>query len=162
MDEEDMCENGEHCCCCGPGEACCDCGVIMPDREEVPALRRALSDLLAACRSADAKGDLADDIDGELMDAAAEALDLQFPIIWTADEVTLLERRQAEPMAHPYTCGNRSNDERSAAIHKAQAEEDGEAETGLLIPTRRGWICPACDYRQFWSHETGGPKAQAA
>lgn len=149
----EVCEDGGHCCCCGPGDPCCDCGQIMPDREELPALRRALADLLHACRVADAKEDLSPDVDGELMDAAEDALELQYPIIWTADQVELLKRRQDEPMSHPYTCGNRSNDERSRLQHEAQAAEDGDHEPGLLIPTRRGWICPACDYRQFWAHE---------
>jgi hypothetical protein len=154
---DDPCEDGEHCCCCGPGDPCCDCGQLMPDRDELPALRSALADLLNACRIADAKEDLSLDIDGELLDAAAEALDLRYPIIWTREQVALLERRQAEPMAHPYTCGG----ERGDKAHTAQAEEDG-TDNGVLIPTRRGWICPVCDYRQFWSHETGGPPRLSA
>lgn len=28
--DDDVCEGGIHCCCCGPGEPCCDCGQIMP------------------------------------------------------------------------------------------------------------------------------------
>ena len=29
---EEPCEGGAHCCCCGPGEPCCDCGQLMPSR----------------------------------------------------------------------------------------------------------------------------------
>lgn len=151
---DDDCPDGAHCCCCGAGDVCCDCGAIMPDREELPALRNALRQLLEACQLADAKEDLSLDIDGTLLDAASEALELQFPIIWTAEQVAMLEERQSDPMAHPYTCGN----DRADPAHVAVAEEACE-EPGLLFPTRRGWRCPACDYRQFWSHETGGPAA---
>lgn len=31
QEDREPCEDGQHCCCCGPGEPCCDCGEIMPD-----------------------------------------------------------------------------------------------------------------------------------
>lgn len=122
---------------------------------EVLALRSALKALTDACLKADAHEELSEWVDGSLLDAANAALDLQYPVIWTRTQVALLESRQNNSMLHPYTCGGN----RSDALHKAQAEEDGDHDTGILIPTVRGWVCPACDYRQFWSHETGGPKA---
>lgn len=118
---------------------------------EIRALRAALRNLLNACQAADAAESLPAEVDGSLMDAAREALDLQFPIIWSESDVALLLQRQADPMSHPYTCGG----DRSDANHVVQAEEDGDDDTGILIPTRRGWVCPACDYRQFWAHGAG-------
>lgn len=122
---------------------------------EVIALRSALRALIDACHSAENGDGLPDEIDGSLLDAGEAALDLQWPVIWTPEQVAALEARQADGMQHPYTCGG----DRSDALHKAQAEEDGDDDTGILIPTVCGWICPACEYRQFWSHETGGVKA---
>lgn len=145
-DDDGSCENDEHCCCCSPGERCCDCGHIMSDPPEVDALRRALRDLREACLRADALGELHDEIDGELLDAAGAALDLQYPIIWTPEQVQTLNERQ-QGRGHPYTCGG----DRGSPAHLAYAEENCE-DAGQLIATVRGWICPVCDYRQFWAH----------
>lgn len=40
MVDDEPCEGGAHCCCCGPGEACCDCGRIMPDQAALDELKR--------------------------------------------------------------------------------------------------------------------------
>lgn len=123
-----------------------------PDHAEVIALRKSLRDLLDACYQADGAEELPDQIDGSLLDAASDALELQYPIIWTDEQVAMLEGRQADASLHPYTCGG----DRTDRAHVWHADEACE-EAGLLFPTVRGWKCPACDYRQFWSHETGGP-----
>lgn len=119
---------------------------------ELIAIRSALRNLLDACYQADGAENLSEEIDGSLLDAASEALELQYPIIWTDAQVAMLEKRQADHSLHPYTCGG----DRSDRAHVWHAGESGE-EAGLLYPTVRGWKCPACDYRQFWSHETGRP-----
>lgn len=119
---------------------------------EAEALRAALKNLLDACYQADNRENLSEEIDGSLLDEAAAALELQYPVIWTDDQVAMLRMRQADCSMHPYTCGG----DRADPAHIFHAEEEGE-EPGLLYPTVRGWKCPACDYRQFWSHETGGP-----
>ena len=121
-------------------------------RGEVAALRKSLRSLLDACYQADGAEELPDQIDGSLLDAASDALELQYPIIWTDEQVAMLEGRQADASLHPYTCGG----DRTDPAHVFHADEAGE-EAGLLYPTVRGWKCPACDYRQFWAHETGGP-----
>ena len=119
--------------------------------EELLGLRAALKNLLDACYQADGAENLSEEIDGSLLDAAAEALELQYPIIWTPEQVAMLEKRQADATLHPYTCGG----DRSDWAHQWHAGDSGE-EAGLLYPTVRGWKCPACEYRQFWAHETGG------
>lgn len=127
---------------------------------ETIALRSALRALLDACLHADNRENLSEEIDGSLLDAASEALELQYPVIWTEHQVAMLRGRQADGSMHPYTCGG----DRADAAHLFCAEEEGE-EAGLLYPTVRGWKCPACDYRQFWSHETGDrthPRQQGA
>lgn len=116
--------------------------------DEVAALRKALSNLTRACELADANEDLSELVDGSLLDAANAALDLQYPVIWTDEQVASLNAYQESRRRHPFTCGgNRSDD-----AHRQQAEEDG-ADMGVLIATKRGWICPVCDYRQFWAHD---------
>lgn len=124
---------------------------------EIEALRLALKNLLDACYQADGLEELPECIDGELLDEAAAALELQYPVIWTDEQVSILEARQADHKRHPYTCGG----DRSDRAHTFHAEESGD-EPGLLYPTVRGWKCPACDYRQFWAHgienlEAGAP-----
>lgn len=119
---------------------------------EAEALRSALKNLLDACYQADGRENLSEEIDGSLLDDAAAALELQYPVIWTDDQVAMLRMRQTDRSTHPYTCGG----DRTDPAHMFHAEDEGE-EPGLLYPTVRGWKCPACDYRQFWSHETGGP-----
>ena len=115
--------------------------------EELKALRKALADLHAACVLADNRENLSKEIDGSLLDAAAEALELQYPIIWAPEQVEKLNAYQ-HGYGHPFTCGNDRSDE----AHKAYAE-DVDEEAGLLIATQRGWVCPVCDYRQFWAHD---------
>ena len=61
---------------------------------------------------------------------------------WTPEQVEALNRHQKDPRLHPFTCGSgRRTDEH----HK-----DGQ---GILVATADGWVCPWCDYRQFWAHE---------
>lgn len=70
---------------------------------------------------------------------------------WTPEQVAKLWRRQFGPWesvfdrVHPYTCGNRSDGK--------HIEFGGDL--GMLVPTINGWVCPCCDYKQDWSHETG-------
>ena len=120
---------------------------------EIEGLRAASKPLLEVCYRLDAIEELPWQIDGSMLDALSEALELKYPVIWTPEQVEMLKARQDSPM-HPYTCGGDRTDE----LHRAIAEEDG-TEPGQLYPTVRGWKCPACDYRQFWAHETGGPDA---
>jgi hypothetical protein len=58
---------------------------------------------------------------------------------WTVDQIACLKVRQDNVMLHPYTCGR-------------------DSQHGNLIPTRDGWTCPDCDYRQTWyfGKEWGG------
>jgi hypothetical protein len=53
---------------------------------------------------------------------------------WTPDEVAALQRRQANPYLHPYTCPRHSN--------------------YALVPTENGWECARffCRYHQDWAH----------
>lgn len=43
---------------------------------------------------------------------------------------------------HPFTCANRGDGH--------HGEEGGD--TGVLIATYEGWVCPHCDYTQDWAH----------
>lgn len=43
---------------------------------------------------------------------------------------------------HPFTCGNRDDGEHSAV----------GGDTGILIATQEGWVCPHCGYTQDWAH----------
>lgn len=45
---------------------------------------------------------------------------------------------------HPFTCGHRSD--------PPHGQEGGD--TGVLIATEGGWVCPHCDYIQDWAHAT--------
>jgi hypothetical protein len=45
-------------------------------------------------------------------------------------------------VGHPYTCANRGDGQ--------HGEEGGD--TGVLIATAEGWVCPHCDYTQFSAH----------
>jgi hypothetical protein len=66
---------------------------------------------------------------------------------WTPEHVAQLNATQNDPRFHPYTCGNDRRDE----AHTAYQKEHG-GDFGQLIATENGWICPACDYKQNWSH----------
>lgn len=50
---------------------------------------------------------------------------------WTDEQIAALAAHQADDRFHPYTCGNNSDH--------------------ILEPTRQGWVCPHCDYRQDWA-----------
>ena len=43
---------------------------------------------------------------------------------------------------HPFTCGYRGE--------TPHGREGGD--TGVLIATEAGWVCPSCDYTQNWAH----------
>lgn len=78
---------------------------------------------------------------GDLVRKALKLLPVDLPNIWTEEQCRHLNAGQQDETHHPYTCGNNSN-------HRP------------LIATKQGWICYDCDYRQFWSHETGDDKPQ--
>lgn len=50
---------------------------------------------------------------------------------WSPDQVSALNRFQAYPFVHPFTC----------SVHDE------------LVATEHGWNCPhpGCDYRQYWA-----------
>ena len=52
---------------------------------------------------------------------------------WTDEEVAALNRWQANPRVHSFTCGTDS-------AHR------------VLVATRDGWVCRDCEYRQHWAH----------
>jgi len=52
---------------------------------------------------------------------------------WTEEQVKELARYQATGLVHPYTCG-------------------GDKCGDVLVPTKDGWTCPSCDYKQDWAH----------
>lgn len=60
---------------------------------------------------------------------------------WTPSQVEALDRYQHAGKYHPYTCGNRGD-----GNHRVNT-----IDLGGLIPTRRGWICQYCDYKQEWA-----------
>lgn len=61
----------------------------------------------------------------------------------SADQVEQLNKTQVAGRIHPFTCPNRSDGE-----HRVF-----NSDLGALVATRRGWICPWCDYTQDWAHE---------
>jgi len=121
---------------------------VIPTAAQVEALESAAKALLDACYLADANEELSDHVDGSLLDAVSEALDWRYPEIWTQEQVDALNASQ-QGYGHPFTCGSGN---RSDEAHTAYAEESGE-DKGQLIATKRGWVCPVCDYRQFWAHD---------
>lgn len=52
---------------------------------------------------------------------------------WSEAQIAALTAHQQNTRVHPYTCVC-----------------SGEV---LLVPTRDGWLCPQCDYRQLWAHD---------
>lgn len=109
-------------------------------------LAEAGKNLLSACYEADGYEELPEQIDGSLLDAMSLAI---WPEIWTDEQVAALNAYQARDDSHPFTCGS---DNRGDEAHRAVQDEDG-GDLGQLVATRQGWICPACDYRQFWAHD---------
>ena len=101
--------------------------------------------LLEACYQADVDEELPEHIDGSLLDAMRLAI---WPEIWTDEQVAALNAYQDRGDVHPFTCGSDRFDE----AHKAAQEEHG-GDLGQLVATRQGWVCNACDYRQFWAHD---------
>lgn len=57
---------------------------------------------------------------------------------WNDSQITALNLYQAAGFMHPYTCGTKEK-------HAAGAGEN-------LLATPSGWVCPNCDYRQYWAH----------
>ncbi len=90
---------------------------------------------------------------------------------FTEDQIKNLNKYQDSGQFHPFTCPN-DGDEKHVAFEfeKEHAGEDyeeylkGEIEKGIpfpemsfnqtsLVATKDGWMCPVCDYKQYWAHE---------
>jgi len=61
----------------------------------------------------------------------------------SADQILLLNKAQTAGHIHPFTCPNRSDGQ----------HREFNGDKGALVATRRGWICPWCDYIQDWAQE---------
>ena len=61
----------------------------------------------------------------------------------SADEIERLNHWQNAGQFHPFTCPNRGDGE----------HRQFNGDLGALVATRRGWICPWCDYTQDWAHD---------
>ena len=62
---------------------------------------------------------------------------------FTAEQVENLAHNQTCGYMHPFTCPNRGDGKHKLAY----------GDTGALVATVRGWICPFCDYTQEGAHE---------
>jgi len=73
---------------------------------------------------------------------------------FTVDQVARLEAFQRERCYHPFTCAHRGDGN--------HGNIDGD--TGILVPTVRGWICRYCNYSQDWAFRfmTEPPKKKPA
>lgn len=75
---------------------------------------------------------------------------MTIPVIrapWTKEQIEHLNKYQVNINYHPYTCGN----DKSNEAHQAYAKMMGDIQLGVLVATEKGWICPACDYKQDWA-----------
>lgn len=59
---------------------------------------------------------------------------------WSEGTAAALNRYQKMRNVHPFTCGSGN---RTDSKHL-----DGE---GVLTATVDGWLCPYCDYKQYWA-----------
>lgn len=55
---------------------------------------------------------------------------------WTTQEVEALNYMQHCGMLHPYTCDRRN--------------DGNHPDNAVLVPTKDGWVCPHCSYKQDW------------
>lgn len=62
---------------------------------------------------------------------------------WTATQVSKLNRLQADPRFHGYTC-------------PGPVDEPGCTEQSKLRATEHGWVCACGLYRQLWAHDIEG------
>lgn len=62
---------------------------------------------------------------------------------WSTDQVAQLNAWQRSDFVHPFTCDHRS-DGRHGELY---------GDTGTLVATINGWICPWCSYTQNWAHD---------
>lgn len=67
---------------------------------------------------------------------------------WTQEQAAALVRWQKSNYVHPFTCPNRGDGNHSTTVHSREGGDLGE-----LVPTKDGWFCPSCDYRQDWAHD---------
>jgi hypothetical protein len=74
--------------------------------------------------------------------AAIDRSDERIEAPFTPPEIVALNVWQRRTDRHPFTCGDRGSN-----LHV----DDGH-DTGVLVATARGWLCPYCDYTQTWAH----------
>jgi hypothetical protein len=68
---------------------------------------------------------------------------------WTPVQVAALNRWQANPTVHPFTCGSGN---RMDAAHTTYQAGHPDQDFGQLVASVNGWFCPVCSYRQDWAH----------
>ncbi len=61
---------------------------------------------------------------------------------FTDEQVVALNRYQEETFMHPFTCCSHDGCER----HERE-------DSGMLIATNEGWVCPCGKWKQDWAHE---------
>jgi hypothetical protein len=61
---------------------------------------------------------------------------MQIEAPWTDEFIEALSAWQRAGFVHEYTCGNDHPGDRT------------------LYPTREGWRCTSCSYKQTWAHNT--------
>lgn len=68
---------------------------------------------------------------------------------FTPEQVQTLNAFQQLGTIHPFTCGLN----RTSKGHRKLAKARGDRDSGILVATPAGWVCPACRYTQKWAHE---------
>ena len=78
---------------------------------------------------------------------------------WTSEQVAALNRFQAKPWAHPFTCARCRDTLGTSEATRVRHIGPGRyvlrevINERLLVATEAGWVCPTCDYTQDWAHE---------
>ena len=65
-----------------------------------------------------------------------------FTAPFTKDQVENMNAHQTKDWLHPFTCPHR----------EPETHGTFNGDMGALVATVDGWVCPWCDYRQYWAH----------
>ena len=64
---------------------------------------------------------------------------------WTPEQVQILKEFQSAGYLHPFTCGDPEE--------VKECQRRSGSNSGALIPSESGWVCPCGKYHQDWCYD---------
>lgn len=72
---------------------------------------------------------------------------------FTKEQVERLNEYQTKGRFHPFTCIGQMKEQENENGKFTERTRSECPNSGTLIATEEGWVCPCGEYKQSWAHE---------